>query len=296
MLAKSGNANLRKGARTMVTIKRNFSTKQINEALKKGGDIKFEEGEYILKDCLILHSNTNVNANGAKFVRAHKGRMLQLDVSPETTKYKGVHDVKWVGGAFIAHGVPDNANVISLFHGKKIYLYDIYIVGCRGMHSVEVNACSDVILIGLAIREQSSKADETFREAIQIDFANYDGLKVKGAKPDSPCYDGTHCDGVYIKNCSVKDCPNGIGTHTVSKGNKYHKNVRIEACWISTDHKDIRLYGFDGCKIVSTSCNILVGVKDKAHLNSGGKVNLSTPKHNKNVYIEDSDFHNVTIE
>ena len=281
----------------MTTIKPSFTTRQINNALKKGGDIKFEAGEYILKDCLILRSNTKVTANGALFVRAHKGRMLQLEVSPETTKYKGVHDSEWNGGTFVAYNVPDNANVISLFHGKSVYLSDIKVIGCRGMHSVEVNACKDIILVSLNIRGQSSKADETFREAIQIDFANYDGLKVKGAKPDSPCYDGTHCDGVYIKNCTIKDCPNGIGTHTVSKGNGYHKNVTIEGCSIGTKHRDIKLYEVDGCAIRSTDCySILVGTKDTAHLNSGGKVELSTPKRNKNIKIDDCGDARIEIE
>ena len=281
----------------MTTIKPSFTTRQINNALKKGGEIVFEPGNYTLTECLVLYSNTKVIARNATFLRQHKGRMLQLYVTPDTTKYNGVHDVEWHGGWFIADSSPENANVVSLFHGKSIYMYDMKITGCRGMHSIETNACRDVILMDCHISKQSSKDGEEFREAIQIDFANYDGLKVKGAKPTSPCYDGTHCYDVYIKRCAISDCPNGIGTHTVSKGNEYHKNVTIEGCSIGTKHRDIKLYEVDGCAIRSTDCySILVGTKDTAHLNSGGKVELSTPKRNKSIKIDDCGDARIEIE
>ena len=281
----------------MTTIKPSFTTKQINNALKKGGEIIFESGNYMLTDCLVLYSNTKVIARGATFFRKCKGRMLQLYVTPDTTKYNGVHDVEWHGGCFVADTSPENANVISLFHGKYICLDDIRIKGCRGMHSVEVNACQHIELHELVISDQSAKDGEEFREAIQIDFANYDGLKVKGAKPTSPCYDGTHCDNVYIKQCTIQNCPNGIGTHTVSKGNKYHKDVTIEGCSIHTKHKDIKLYGFANCTIhITDCCDILVGTKDIAHLNSGGVVGLPTPKRNKNIKIDTYEDARITIE
>ena len=282
----------------MTAIKPSFTTKQINNALKKGGEIIFESGNYMLTDCLVLYSNTKVIARNASFIRRHKGRMLQLYVTPNTTEYNGVHDVEWHGGCFVADTSPENANVISLFHGKYICLDDIRIKGCRGMHSVEVNACQHIELHELVISDQSAKDGEEFREAIQIDFANYDGLKVKGAKPTSPCYDGTHCDDVYIKQCAITICPNGIGTHTVSKSNKYHKNVTIEGCSIGTKHKDIKLYGFANCTIHATYCHdILVGTKDTAHLNNGGVVGLlPTPKRNKNIKIDTYDDARITIE
>ena len=111
------------------------------------------------------------------------------------------------------------------------------------------------------------------------------------------CYDGTHCDTIYIKQCTIQNCPNGIGTHTVSKGNKYHKNVTIESCSISTKHKDIKLYGFANCTICATNCcDILVGTKDTAHLNNGGKVELPTSKRNKNIKIETYDNARIEIE
>ena len=174
----------------MTIITPNLTTKQINKALEKGGEFVFESGEYTLTECLVLHSNTDVVCGeGVSFIRAHKGRMLQLHVTPDTKGYSGTHDVAWKNGKFFAGTRNENANVISLFHGKNIDFRSVAVVNCRGMHSIEVNACKSVVLFNCIIRDQTSKGKDTFREAIQIDFANYDGLKVKGAKPDSPCYD-----------------------------------------------------------------------------------------------------------
>lgn len=280
-------------------IEPSWTTKKINEALKNGGNFVFKTGKYTLDECLILHSNTKVNAENAVFIRNHKGRMLQTYVSPATVKYNGVHDVEWKGGQFLADTFNENANVITLFHAKSISFFDLIIDGCRGMHSVEINACKDILLQNFLIKNQSSKKCEGFREAIQLDFANYDGLKVKGAKPDSPCYDGTHCSDVIIRTCAIVSCPNGIGTHTVSKGNKYHKNIRIESCTFLVSHWGIKLYGFNGCDILHTQGDMLIGSKDVAHLNTGGKVDLSTPKKNKNIVIKnkkDYTTYKTTIE
>ena len=155
------------------------------------------------------------------------------------------------------------------------------------MHSLEINACKDVLIKGFSIVNQSSKDNATYREAIQIDFANKDGLFMKGATGFSPCYDGTHCKNIEIYDCYISDCPNGIGTHTVST-HGYHKNVVITDCWINVEHNAIQLFGFDGCVIDDCHYDahpVLIGTKDTAHLNYGGKDKLLQPKGNKNVTI-----------
>ena len=271
----------------MVTIiEPSFTTKQINNALKKGGNISFKSGEYNLTEPLVLCSQSYIDAHDAKFIRAHKGRMLQLAVLPTTTWYGGTNDVFWQGGTFVADSRTENANVISLFHGYDIHITGVTVLGCRGMHSIEVNACREVFIQSCTIERQSSKKGENFREAIQIDFANYDGLKVKGATPTSPCYDGTHCDSVYIENCVIGACPNGIGTHTVSNDDMhYHRNIHISNCNIVTTRNAIQLYGFDTCRIQNTTGKIVIGKKSTAHLLTGGKVERKTPKICKNIRV-----------
>lgn len=263
-----------------------FSTQKINKALKENRYVEFKAGVYDLVKPLIVYSNTDIVCqSGVVFKRRHKGRMMQLYVTPDTTKYNGTHDVTWTGGCFIANTNSVNANVITLFHSKEIRLKDIYITGCRGLHSIEVNACKNVAIDNCYIAEQTSKGEDTFREAIQIDFANKDGLSISGADSNSPCYDGTHCSGITITKCTFTQCPNGIGTHTVSEKEKYHTNIMIEHCCFDVIfYKDVQLCGVDGCTIDSDG-SVWLLTKNTCHLNSGGKKKLVEPRRNKAVHI-----------
>lgn len=270
----------------MKEITPNMSTKEINAALKKYRKIQFKKGTYKLVAPLVLYSSTTVQCEKeVVFDRKHEGRMLELYVTPDTTKYKGVHDVEWSGGTFFANTNSAAANVISFFHGKNIRLEDVRIWGCQGYHSIEINACKNVHILSCSCEHQTAKDGGEFREAIQIDFASYDGLKIKNAKSNAPCYDGTHCCDIVIIGCEIKDCPNGIGTHTVSVDDTYHKGIKITGCTFSSIFgNDIQLFGM---KDVDINCGtkILVGRKAKAHRNDGGKVDLEIPRTNKNVVI-----------
>lgn len=263
-----------------------LTTKQINKALKENRYVEFNAGVYDLVKPLIVYSNTDVVCQpGVVFKRRHKGRMVQLYVTSDTTKYNGTHDVTWTGGTFVADTNSANANIITLFHSKDIRFKDLHISGCRGLHSIEVNACKSVVIDNCFIAEQTSKDKDTFREAIQIDFANKDGLSISGADGKSPCYDGTHCDGITITGCTFFNCPNGIGTHTVSEKEKYHTNVVIENCsFDAISYKDVQLCGVDGCTIDSDG-SVWLLTKNTCHLNSGGKKKLVEPRRNKTVHI-----------
>jgi len=281
----------------MADITPGMSTKEINAILKKYRKVTFKEGKYDLDEPLILYSSTIVQcAPNVTFKRKHKGRMLELNVTPETTKYKGTHDVEWHGGTFIADGNKTAANTISLFHGKNILISDVHIWWCQGYHSIEINACKNVRIISCNCEHQTSKDGEEFREAIQIDFANYDGLKIKNAKSTSPCYDGTHCCEITISDCEIASCPNGIGTHTVSVDDLYHKAIKISMCSFNTDGNDIQLFGMKDVQIDCSQAHILIGTKTQAHRNEGGKVKLATPRRNKNVTISAANGVTVGVE
>lgn len=276
----------------------NLSTAKINKALKENRYVEFETGVYDLTKPLIVYSNTDIVCQpGVVFKRRHKGRMMQLYVTPDTKAYNGTHDVTWTGGTFVADTNSANANVITLFHGKNIRFKDLHISGCRGLHSIEVNACRNVVIDNCFIAEQTSKDKDTFREAIQIDFANKDGLSISGADGNSPCYDGTHCRNITIHNCTFFNCPNGIGTHTVSEKEKYHTNIMIKDCKFDEVHfKDIQLCGVDVCTIdsdaIDSSAYVWLLAKNVCHLNSGGKKKLEEPRRNKAVHVYG---HDITV-
>jgi len=288
----------------MFYIDSSFTTKKINKALKEQREVAFRRGTYKLKECLILHSDTMISCeSGVIFERHHKGRMLQTFADEHTSKYDGVHNVTWIGGIFTADTNVTPANVITLFHAKHIILSSVFISGCRGYHSIEINACRDVTITGSHIMSQSSKPNETFREAIQIDFASYDSLKLKGAKNTAWCYDNTHCCDIIVKNTTIEGCPNGFGTHSVYCAEKYHADITLENVRFNDiEHNDVQLFGVDGFTMSNIQSNVTgvadnrivtrqpvvhIGVKKKGHLVAGGKVEIE-PRRNKNIRIENT--------
>lgn len=286
----------------MYYIDPTFTTKKINKALKEKREITFKDGIYKLSECLILHSDTKITCeSGVAFERHCKGRMLQTFADENTTKYNGVHDVSWYGGFFYADTNEAFANVITLFHAKNITLENVGVSGCRGYHSIEINACKGIIIQGCCIKDQSSKEGENFREAIQIDFANYDGLKIKGAKNTAKCYDNTHCANIIVIDTVIKDCPNGFGTHSVSYKEDYHKKITLqEVRFKDIKYNDVQLFGVDDfimCDVESLYKGfeihiqkppvIHIGTKTKGHPTTGGKKAIA-PRRNKNIHIENT--------
>lgn len=280
----------------MYCIDPTFTTKKINKALKEKREITFKDGIYKLTECLILHSDTKITCeSGVAFERHCKGRMLQTFADENTTKYNGVHDVSWYGGFFFADTNEAFANVITLFHAKNITLKTVTVSGCRGYHSIEINACKGVMIEDCWIKDQSSKPDEDFREAIQIDFANYDGLKIKGAKNTAKCYDNTHCVNIIVSDTVIRNCPNGFGTHSVSLKEDYHKDIALkEVKFRDIGHNDVQLFGVDGFTMydakslymdIQRSPEIHIGTKTKGHPTTGGKKAIE-PRRNKNICID----------
>ncbi len=279
-------------ANKTVTCKPGTPTKEINRLLGTHKEICFENGIYELTEPLIVKSNTNVRCGSETiFKRKHEGRMLELDVNSKTTKYKGTHDVIWEGGKFIADTNKKDASVIVMFHARNIQFSGTIITGCRGYHSFEINACKTIMLDRCRCENQSAKIGGEYREAIQIDFANFDGLALKGAKGTEPCYDGTHCKDITLRDCHIQDCPNGIGTHTVGPEEVYHVGINIEGCTFENiKDNNIQLFGMKDVTINSHSLMLLgriyIGQKKKAHKLEGGKIDLKTPRQNKNITIE----------
>lgn len=273
----------------MKEITSKMDTKKINKILKEGGDITFRAGTYNLTAPLVLYSNTSVICeDGVIFNRKHSGRMMYTYATPKTTKYNGQHNINWYGGTFIADTHTGNANVITLFHAKDICLKDVTIRRCVGLHSIEVNACQLIDIMNCNISGQTSRKGEEFREAIQLDFANYDGLKWDGATGNSKCYDGTHCSEVLISDCTIDNCPVGIGTHTVSNTKKYHEGVNIQYNAIYNTPVEVRLCGFKDSVVTGSAIknnSVKLVTKTEAHKFAGGKVKLDTPKGNKNIRL-----------
>ena len=134
--------------------------------------------------------------------------------------------------------------------------------------------------------QTTAKATEAHKEAIQIDYCYKGGLSITGATADSPCYDDTHCENITISNCEFVNCPNGIGTHVVSKGEDYHTGVTIKDCKFDVEGNAIRLLGMKDVDVCGCgNVKIMVDRAKKAHT-STGKVTLDNYRENRNVIID----------
>lgn len=269
----------------ITTITPGTTAKKINKLFANGGDFLFKKGTYMLDKILTVHSNTSVICEeGVILKRAHGGRMLVTAVDKDTTGYNGVSNVTWAGGTFKADTNPSSAIVIVIVHAKNVSFNGVTIDGCVYLHSFEINASSNVSIKNCTIKNQIAKSTELHKEAIQIDYAYSGGLSIKGATANSPCYDGTHCEKIEIRNCTFVNVPTGIGTHVVSEKEEYHTDITIKGCSFKDMlNRSIRLLGMKNVRIEDVNCNILVDNTNKAHT-SNGKVKIPT-RYNKNVII-----------
>lgn len=275
----------------MATIKPGMTATQINKYLKKYREITIKAGVYDLKKTLILHSNTTIFCeDGVIFNRKHGGRMMQTYVTPDTTKYNGVHDVTWTGGKFVANTNSSSAIVIVIVHSRNIKLNNMEITGCRDLHSIEINSSKDVHVNHTSISNQTCREGEEHKEAIQIDFCFKGGLAIEGAVESSPVYDHTHCEGIVIFDCTFANVPNGIGTHSISEEEDYHTDIQIEQCDFNQIGRNaIRLLGMKNVSIdfCTGDGKIVVDKKKKAKKIGGGNVELKDYRLNQNVVIGD---------
>ena len=277
---------------TTVTIKPGTSTKNINTILKNNKSIVFEPGVYNVTSTMIFYSNTTIKCKpGVIFKRQFGGRMLQPYIDINIGKYGGVHNVKWIGGKFIANTNSSQANVIILYHCNNIELNDIEVEGCIGLHSLEINSSKNVNVVNCKFYNQTANEGETFREAIQIDFAYREGLKINSAPLGSPCYDATHCNNITIKGCIFDNCPNGIGTHSIYEDyTKYHEKITIEDCKFTNIFckAAIKLLAMKKVTIKNCTpeCKIIINKLKTAHNLSGKKVKMEEYKYNYDIVID----------
>lgn len=210
----------------MNEIKKNMSIDKINAILAKGGDIHFGPGTYNVTATMVLASNSHITCDsGTIFNKKTAAAMIMTKTAAKTTVFNGAHDITWEGGTFVGNTNSTQSDMIVLFHAKNITIERVEMKKCVGLHFIEINGCKNVTIKSCKFLNHVTKKGKEHKEAIQIDFANYDGLLYGTAS--AGYYDGTHCRDITITDCVFEDCPNGIGTHTVTNEDKYHKGITI---------------------------------------------------------------------
>ena len=274
----------------MATIKPSFSTEKIKEYFKKYRNIKFKTGTYNIAGIVTIYSGTTVNCEpGVIFKRTCRYQMFETEASETSLEYNAAHDITWNGGTFLASTREEDAIVIVIYHAKNITFNNITVDGCRGYHSIECNSSQNVRIENSTFKNQTSIEGAPYREAIQIDFAYQLGYPYRGTV-NAPANDGTHCKDITIVNCTFENVPNGIGTHTVSKTADFHENITIENCTFkNVERYGIQLQGMKNVTIRNCPTAVIaVQKRNQAHKLNGDKVDLTKPRYNLNVTIDDN--------
>ena len=215
------------GNKNEITVTPNMSISKIQECLKESGcTIRFTKGTYKITKTLYLYSDTKIILDGAILVRKKKCYLLMTYVNSNTTGYNGEKNITIQGGTIIANGNKGITNIINIIHAQNITIKNVHIKNNVGCHAIEINSSKDVIIEKCHFDENIIDKKNAFREAIQIDFAFSVGLAYVSNK-SAKCYDDTHCNNIKLIGNKFDGYNVAIGTHTQTKSNKKHTNIKI---------------------------------------------------------------------
>ena len=278
-----------------------MSMTMIQRVLDKGGDIEFKKGTYKISNTLILFSNSFISCDdGVVFEKHCAPTMFLTNVGYKTTLYKGAHDIVWYGGNFISDvKSKTQSNIFTLFHAQNVTIRDITVQQDYAQHVIEINASKNIKVEGCTFMRHKPPKD--YKEVIQLDFANYAGFTF--APAESPCYDGTHCQGIKIYRNRFEKCGHAIGTHTVSTEAKAHKNIMIieneyhglnEGIFVKLlNMQDVKVAGND---VTRADIMVKLNAMKTETFPHGGTRKVDLGKRNKNVTITENLVDSSTCE
>ena len=194
-----------------------------------GGMVVFPKGQYALKTCLFDAADTGVASAlhvysnqklvfepGATLLRGSNAvtHMLFSHNDSGATGYDGCENIEIVGAT-----VDENASVcasndtaFNFSHGKNIRIRNCRFIHAYGnWHSIEVNACKNVEIVGCIFEDNANSED------IQLDAAIGAGNLGES--------DGTVCTEIRIHNCHFTTGGHpAIGNHTEAA----HHDIRVD--------------------------------------------------------------------
>ncbi len=179
-------------------------------------------GTYYLYDRLEIYSNTWLSMNGVKLVRSPQARnMLRVGkMDSFTDGVTGYHyrNITIEGGVFDAAWL--EGTVLKIGHAKNVMMKNVSFCNSHNYHFVETAAVDGLTVTGCSFSDQL--ADEGFTqayEALQLDIVK-DG-NFYDYRSEDLC-----CKNVLIEDCTFRNCPRGVGSHT-SVFNNPHRNITI---------------------------------------------------------------------
>ena len=274
----------------------------IQNALRcKGNEssiIIFNSNEtYIISSGLKLFSNTTIDLNNS-IIKTIADTTIKSDQSlVESAGYTGIQNL------IIKNGTLDGNKIgiiIALLHANNVIFENVkFLDCCTRTHIIDMGGCKDITIkncdfIGCYI----SDAQYTFREMVQIDFA--DSANMPYWNQTGTLYDSIPTKNVVIDNCRFDigegtTYPTAIGTHSTANTNETLDNIKITNCVFGDFEKANIIFTTVSNLIIDN--NIFNNASNIIRRTSDGnlfKINISGTNTlpSKNIIISNNKFNN----
>ena len=207
--------------------------------------ITYKPGKYIVPR-LALDSYTTIKGTGATFKHSSvAGYYVAGELDNRPGGYGHFKNVKIIGGDYIANS-SCSGSIMKFSHGENVTLSGFSLKNCYGGHFIEFVGIRNSII-------ENVKLYGTFKggadqEAIQLDNAN-NGTQAPYCEP----FDGTPCDNVTVKNCTIDVPKMGFGVGTCYYCQKLAKNITVEGCDIRVKTNAIKPHQSDHFKAINNT-------------------------------------------
>lgn len=269
-----------------------------NATTSKPYKIKVAAGTYSLTQALHIYPNTYLDMNGVtvKLATGAATNMMKFGDSEDTQSGYYYENIILDGGTWDANG--GSNTVIKIGHGKNVTLKNLTVKNVKDAHLMEVAGVDGLTITGCTFKDQSLavSADKLFYEAIQLDVlleSHIVGFRAE----DIPM------KNVVIDNCTFKNVPRGIGSHTAILNNPA-TNIEIKNCTF-TDVKSAAIQGMNWVNCTITNNTIknvprgiaIYSIRDEGTFLSStakkeGGIDTKTPV----TYVKPADDQKIVIK
>lgn len=259
------------------------------------------KGDIQVRGRLIVFSNTTIHAQNAVITQmVSSGSILKSataeDYGPVAhyDGYKSTENIKVLGGTW--NGSKKSGQVIRFVHSTNVYLEGLTVSGCttsghlvtfEGVDTGTIHKCT---LIG-------HKDMGNIKEAIHLDIVH--------SQKTTPGlfnyeYDDLPDRNIYIRNNTIIDSANGVGSHAAVDG-IYHQNINIIGnVFRNIRNTSIRMYNY---KNVLAASNVISSsgfgiryytLQTNAYRSNNGVKTEPIPKNNNyNIIIRQNSLANM---
>lgn len=261
-----------------VTVKKNATAKEINEALElnKSGQydltVEIPAGTYKLTEVLWVYPNTTIKADkSARLIKQKNyGAIIEAVLKNDKGGYEGNHDITIDGGIWDSEPCmtgPKGTESFRFIHCSNITVKNAtlcnvpsgsHLIVLAGVKNATITNCT---FSGYGKNPTSGyKTARSPKEAVQLDTV-HSVVEVPTEQKEKVKWDDLPCDTVTIKDCTFTKFSRGIGSHTAVKG-ELHNNVTIEHnTFKDLSDSAIRMYNYKNSVVKdNTITNALEGI------------------------------------